>query len=151
VTKLDRLQFDSKEAQQAATIRKMLVAMADDWRVLLIKLADRLHNMRTLAVMPEWKQRRGHRLGVEAQFSHDLGHRDGVRDVGLARAPELPVMGRLRCPASLHDDRGVVLRTVLSELSEQRRQHVPERAPSRLGGGRHPSQGHHPSTLPDGR
>ena len=58
VTKLDRLQFDSKEAQQAATIRKMLVAMASDWRVLVIKLADRLHNMRTIAVMPEWKQRR---------------------------------------------------------------------------------------------
>ena len=56
VTKLDRLQFDSKEAQQAATIRKMLVAMANDWRVLLIKLADRLHNMQTLAVMPEWKK-----------------------------------------------------------------------------------------------
>jgi len=58
VTKLDRLQFDSKEAQQAATVRKMLVAMANDWRVLIIKLADRLHNMRTLSVMPEWKQRR---------------------------------------------------------------------------------------------
>src|SRR5580698_7631529 len=58
VTKLDRLQFDSKEAQQAATLRKMLVAMANDWRVLIIKLADRLHNMRTLSVMPEWKQRR---------------------------------------------------------------------------------------------
>src|ERR1017187_3855925 len=41
VAKLDRLQFDSKEAQQAATVRKMLVAMANDWRGLVIKLADR--------------------------------------------------------------------------------------------------------------
>ena len=58
VTKLDRLQFDSKEAQQAATLRKMLVAMAKDIRVLLIKLADRLHNMQTIASLPEVKQRR---------------------------------------------------------------------------------------------
>ena len=53
VTKLDRIKFDTKEAQQAASMRKMLVAMAKDLRVLIIKLSDRLHNMRTIAAMPE--------------------------------------------------------------------------------------------------
>ncbi|MCP5034743.1 MAG: HD domain-containing protein, partial [Actinomycetia bacterium] len=58
VTKLDRLRFDSQEAAQAASFRKMLVAMAKDIRVLIIKLCDRLHNLRTIAALPTWKQER---------------------------------------------------------------------------------------------
>lgn len=79
VTKLDRLAFDSKEAQQAATIRKMFIAMAQDWRVLLIKLADRLHNMRTISVMPIGKQRS---IAQETQDVYaPLAHRLGVQSV----------------------------------------------------------------------
>ncbi|HEX9259071.1 MAG TPA: bifunctional (p)ppGpp synthetase/guanosine-3',5'-bis(diphosphate) 3'-pyrophosphohydrolase [Acidimicrobiales bacterium] len=121
VTKLDRIRFDSKEEQQAATMRKMLVAMAKDLRVLLIKLADRLHNMRTLAALPAEKQARiaQETLDIYAPLAHRLGMQElkqQLEDLAFAalhpkRYAEIDHMVSTRTP-----ERDVYLAKVVAEV-----------------------------------
>jgi GTP pyrophosphokinase len=124
VTKLDRIKFDTKEAQQAASMRKMLVAMAKDLRVLIIKLSDRLHNMRTIAAMPEFKQERTARetLDIYAPLAHRLGMqevRQELEDLSFAavhpkRYAEIDHMVSTRTP-----ERDLYLTQVLEQVRER--------------------------------
>ncbi len=76
VTKLRRIQFDTRRERQAENLRRMLLAMAQDLRVILIKLADRLHNMRTLSPLPE--ERRIEVAQETLQILAPIAHRLGI-------------------------------------------------------------------------
>ncbi|HNW86713.1 MAG TPA: bifunctional (p)ppGpp synthetase/guanosine-3',5'-bis(diphosphate) 3'-pyrophosphohydrolase [Candidatus Limiplasma sp.] len=124
VTKLDKLDFTDREEQKAESLRKMILAMSKDIRVVIIKLADRLHNMRTLRYQPEDRQKAiaGETLDIFAPLAHRLGmnavkqeledlsfkyinpdaYHDIAQKVGLRRA-----------------EREENIRMVISELSEK--------------------------------
>ncbi len=124
VTKLDKISFADREEQKAESLRKMILAMSKDIRVVIIKLADRLHNMRTLRFQPEARQKAiaqetldiyaplAHRLGVNAvkqeledlsfKYINPIAYQDVAQKVGLRRV-----------------EREENIRMVIRELSEK--------------------------------
>ncbi|MCH5304550.1 MAG: bifunctional (p)ppGpp synthetase/guanosine-3',5'-bis(diphosphate) 3'-pyrophosphohydrolase [Ruminococcus sp.] len=88
LTKISKIKLYSREEQQAENVRKMLIAMSNDIRVIIVKLADRLHNMRTIECMPEQKRRDKSRENMEvfAPIAHRLGMKavkDELEDLSL--------------------------------------------------------------------
>jgi GTP diphosphokinase / guanosine-3',5'-bis(diphosphate) 3'-diphosphatase len=114
VTKLDRIKFSSREEQQAATIRKMAIAMSHDIRVLIIKLADRLHNMRTLSPLPEEKRLRVARETLDVYAP--LASRLGVQEVKHEMEE--------RCFAALYPKRMAELEDLVRNRAPKREQHI---------------------------
>ena len=122
VTKLDRVRYTNREQAQAATIRKMVVAMAQDVRVLIIKLFDRLHNIRTVHALREEKQ---HRVAQETLDVYSpLAHRLGVQEIKhefedrcfgiLFPGPQLEIETKL---AQIAPERGAFIEKMVGEVT----------------------------------
>ena len=127
LSKLNSLEYKSKEEAQAESFRKMLLATVKDLRVMLIKLADRLHNMRTIGAMPRHKQRR---IGLEtlevfAPIANRLGMNEVMSELeNISFATRYPMRYRVLSGlvAQAHEERGSLgedivnrVKTVLSE------------------------------------
>src|ERR671925_2186022 len=118
VTKLTRIQFQSREQAQAENYRKMVMAMAEDYRVILIKLADRLHNMRTIEYLGKQKQMQKARETLEVYAP--LAHRLGIHTIKW----ELEDLAF----STLHPRKYEEIKAMVSERRTDREEHVREAA-----------------------
>jgi guanosine-3',5'-bis(diphosphate) 3'-pyrophosphohydrolase len=127
VTKISRLDLVSPEVRQVESVRKMLLAMVTDVRVVLVKLADRLHNMRTLGYLPPEKQERIARetLDIYAPIAHRLGMgamRGDLEDLAFGYL-EPSAYAELQTVVS---QRSKEFERILTELQETIREHLAE-------------------------
>lgn len=124
VTKLGKIPFSSREEQQAENIRKMLLAMVDDIRVIIIKLADRLHNMRTMQFMPEQKRRDKalETMEVYAPIAHRLGIRTIKDEMENLALQYLDPVGYLEIENALEmksSDREKFIRVIKEQIKDR--------------------------------
>ena len=130
VTKIGRLSFVSKEEQQAESIRKMLIAMGKDIRVILIKLADRLHNMRTIDFMPQQKRRDKalETLEVYAPIAHRLGIRpikEELEDISISCLDPIAYEEIENLLSKNYKDSSRMLDSVKEKITERLKEEIP--------------------------
>lgn len=131
VTKLGKIPYTSKEEEQVENLRKMFLATAKDIRVIIIKLADRLHNMRTLAAMPDFKRREKSRetMEVYAPLAHRLGMQRvkvELEDLSLQYLDPVGYEEIARDFASHQAERQNFLEEVMSRLRERVSAEIPD-------------------------
>lgn len=121
VTKISGIDFDSFEIKQAENLRKIVVSMVNDIRVILIKFADRLHNMRTIQYLPEWKRKR---IALETRDIYaPLAHRLGINKISTEledqalKTLDLPAFQAIQKKLnSDHDARAQIVRKVINKI-----------------------------------
>lgn len=131
VTKIGRIQYVSREQQQAESLRKMLIAMGKDIRVIIIKLADRLHNMRTIDSLPDQKQRDKalETIEIYAPIAHRLGIRpikDELEDLAIKHLDPIAYHEIEGLLAAKQDFRESTFSSIRSRIEERLGRDMPD-------------------------